>query len=105
MYFDGGTATAYDLPTALYLKKTSGATAAMKTENWGYFEVAYKATQNDATSYWPLVTNKGTTWKDYDCFLGIVITAGVTGVSWIVLCIIQIYNVVKTGETYGIKVY
>ena len=79
VYFDQETEE-YDLIAGL-ARKEATPTLTIKTENWGYFQVAFSAAMANANSRW----------KDYDCFLAILATAGVTGILWIVFGSIQIH--------------
>jgi hypothetical protein len=79
VYFDEETLE-YDLIGGL-ARKAIVSTLTIRTENWGYFQVAFSAVLADGNS----------PWKDYDCFLAILGTAGVVGVLWIVFSCIQIH--------------
>jgi hypothetical protein len=83
----------YDLFEGLARKAVNPADT-IRTENWGYFQAAFERVMKDSNS----------PWKDYDCYLAILCTAGVSGVMWIVMAIIEIHKFRKGIFRWGCKV-
>eukprot|EP00830_Metopus_es_P015833 TRINITY_DN4695_c0_g1_i1.p1 TRINITY_DN4695_c0_g1~~TRINITY_DN4695_c0_g1_i1.p1 ORF type:complete len:286 (-),score=26.85 TRINITY_DN4695_c0_g1_i1:60-917(-) len=84
--------TEADIFTGLAMKLLNPSLT-IKTDNWGYFQVAFS----------DVMANSSSKWKDYDCFLAILGTAGISGIMWIILCSIKIHALRKGWTTYGKK--
>ena len=67
--------------------KSMYASFTIRTDDWGYFYRAFESTRDNENSYW----------KDYDVFLAIACTAGVTGILWIVCSIIDVFKFTRAG--------
>ena len=89
VYFDEdpNTGASYTFAVGMGIKLFSNTEWTVRTEDWGYFYRAFEETMKDSNSYW----------KDYDVWLAIVITAGVTGIMWIINSIIEIRKFAKAG--------
>lgn len=83
MYFEED-ATEYDFVTGMAMKLVNPSWT-IKTDYWGYFFTAFDKTMKNSNSYW----------KDYDVLLCLVITAGVTGILWIITTIIEMHKFAK----------
>ncbi len=59
----------------------------IKTDDWGYIYRAFEKTLSNSNSYW----------KDYDIFLAVALTAGVTSILWVIGCSIEINKYVKAN--------
>lgn len=93
MYFSGLNGE-YNLTAGFDLREQYGHGYAIKTDNWGYFEIAFK----DAWG------NTDSDWKDYDCFLIIILTGCITGVLWLIECSINVHALRFGWALYGCKV-
>ena len=81
VYFaEDPTGTEYSFQVGVGLKLSIYQTWTIKTDDWGYFYRAFFSTWNNSNS----------SWKSYDAFLAIVLTAGVTGILFFILSIMDI---------------
>ena len=73
VYF-AGSSDEYDLVHGLDYKALHPELT-IKTDNWGYFQVAYEKVRD----------NPNDEWKSYDVLLAILATANITGLIWIIV--------------------
>ena len=87
IYFEGDPSeTEYEFgdPNILRIKEANP-TWEIKTDDWGYiYRVFEKA-----------IFNSRTLWREYNVFVLIVITVGITGILWIILSIVNIIKYAK----------
>ncbi len=83
----------YDLPTGLSMKFATPSLT-IRTENWGYFQVAFSRAISDSDSGW----------KRYDCFLVILLTVCIVSVAWIAVGVIRICSLVNEWQGFECKV-
>lgn len=67
----------------------------IKTDNWGYFQLAFERVMDNGDS----------PWKEYDCFLAIILTDCVTGIFWVVLSLLGIYAHTKEWWSFFCKAF
>ena len=85
VYFDEVPNIEFTLQMGI-LMKAMHSTYTMRTDDWGYFQRAF----------FDVLDNPDTTmWKDYDVFLGIACTAGVTGILWVIASGLEITKFCK----------
>ena len=87
VYFDEelSTGVSYSFAAGMVMKLANPEWT-IRTDDWGYFYRAFEETLKDSNSYW----------KDYDVFLAIAVTAGVTGIMWFINSIVEIRKFAKS---------
>jgi len=94
VYFDQYPGKEYDLIQGLQMK-IGDPSLTIRTDNWGYFRVAYLRVLED----------KSNKWGNYDCFLAICAIAGICGILWIFTGIGCAYALWKESWAYVLKVF
>jgi hypothetical protein len=80
IYFDEDGGASHSFVEGMMIKTVTNPTWTIKTEDWGWFQRASEEVRKDSSSFW----------KDYDVWIAIVVTAGVTGIMWIINSIMEI---------------
>lgn len=84
----------YDLFAGLAMRVASPMLK-IRTDNWGFFQEAFGRVRDDPNS----------DWAKYDCFLYIIATACVTGITWVALALVKVYALTKEWNGFDSKVH
>eukprot|EP01022_Parablepharisma_sp_SALTPOND_P001384 TRINITY_DN106266_c0_g1_i1.p1 TRINITY_DN106266_c0_g1~~TRINITY_DN106266_c0_g1_i1.p1 ORF type:complete len:263 (+),score=-0.87 TRINITY_DN106266_c0_g1_i1:232-1020(+) len=92
VYFDQYPGQEFDLIQGLQ-SKVLDPTLTIRTDNWGYFRVAYLRVLYDANSEW----------AKYDCYLALCGVAGICGILWLLTSLTDAYIFCKEKWDFAIK--
>jgi len=92
VYFDQNT-TEFTFLAGMEMK-TRNLNWTIRTDDWGYFYRAFCNYMSGSNNYW----------KDYDAFLGIILTSSFSGVLWIFGLYLEYIRLFKKGSLNSAKV-